>query len=254
MSRRNDHTKQHACDRWMDHLAASNEASLPFDFKLHMKTCETCSEEWYGLRIVWEALALNAEQVTVPDGLKSEVMKAIFKEDASKSDTPFVTSVTKRTAWKRRPFLLAAGFCVFLLAGWSVWRLELPAWKLSSVASTVSTQTVLKEWSLTAAQPALGAAKGSIQLLREGAQGKVVVHTEGLIPTTDDQAYQVWLLYEGNRYNCGTFRVDETGKGSLVYNLKHPDMKIDGFGITLEPDALGTKPRGKKVLGTVQQS
>lgn len=251
---RYDDTMDASCDRWMDHISAPTEASLPPEFKLHMSTCETCREEWYGLRIVWEALALDTKQVEVPDNLKSEVMNAIFGSESVHDEAQLVVAPPRRALWRRRRILLASAFCVFLLAGWGVWKFGPSVWKPSPVAAPAPTQTVLKEWSLSAALPAMPAASGSIQLLREGDQQKVIVHTEGLAPTADDQAYQVWLLHDGNRYNCGTFRVDQTGKGSLVYDLKRPDVQIDGFGITLEPDALGTRPRGTKVLGTVQQS
>lgn len=251
---RHDQTKDTACDRWMDHISAPSEASLPFDFKLHLKTCETCREEWYGLRIVWEALALEAELQEVPDGMKSDVMNAIFGSESAYDEARLKPTEPRRTAAKRRRIVLASAFCVILLAGWGVWKLGPTLWNPSGAVSTAATQTVLKEWPLASAMASMPAAKGSIQLIREGEQQKVVVQTEGLDPTVNDQTYQVWLIHNGNRYNCGTFRVDRSGKGSLVYDLKRPDVQIDGFGVTLEPDALGSKPRGTKVLGTVQQS
>jgi hypothetical protein len=251
---RYEEQKDAACDRWMDHVSAPDEASLPLDFKLHMTKCETCRDEWYGLRIVWEALALDTKHVEVPDGLKSEVMNAIFGADSAYDGDRLVIAEPKRSLWRRRWFLASSAACVVLLAGWCFWKFSPAVWKPSQVALPAPAQTVLKEWQLASAMPSMPAAKGSIQLLREGDQQKVVVHTEGLAPTANEQAYQVWLIIDGNRYNCGTFRVDQTGKGSLVYDLKRADVQIDGFGITLEPDALGTKPRGTKVMGTVKQS
>lgn len=240
------------CDRWMEHLTVSSEASLPPDFKLHMKTCAVCRDEWQQLRIVWEALALDTELVEVPESLKTEVMEAIFgdtnSQESSRPSEP--ASRRHRRSSLRRWAISAAAGLMAVAAGWGVWKAGTPLWNSSAAPAAASTQTVIKEWSLQAVQKTMPAAKASIQLVRDGGVQKVVVQAEGLAPTENEQAYQVWLLHDERRYNCGTFRVDKTGKGVLVYDLKRTDVQIDGFGITLEPDALGTVPRGTKVLGT----
>jgi hypothetical protein len=144
--------------------------------------------------------------------------------------------------------MIAAACIVAFVAVWGGWRFALPAFK--TAAFPPASQTVLKEWTLDAVQQTMPAAKASIRLVRDGSVDKVIVSADGLAPTANEQSYQVWLLHDQHRYNCGTFRVGESGKGALVYDLKQPDVQIDGFGITLEPDALGTAPRGMKVLGT----
>ncbi|MEB3100594.1 anti-sigma factor [Ferviditalea candida] len=65
-----------------------------------------------------------------------------------------------------------------------------------------------------------------------------------------DEAYQVWLIKDGIRHNAGTLRADHQGNGVLTYRLNGDDKAFDAIGITLEPDSHGTRPRGKKVLGT----
>ncbi|KIL37975.1 hypothetical protein SD70_29465 [Gordoniibacillus kamchatkensis] len=248
------------CDRWMDYVTYSSEASLPPEFKQHMKTCAVCMEEWHQLQIVWQALALDTEEAEVPETLKSEVMNAIFNgEDGMKRGTEVVPPLSAQPARPRRKSagwrIAAAAACVFLVAGVSAWYGGwLPPQRQISPAVVSPAQTVLKEWSLRSVQQTMPAAKASIQLVRDGDVRKVVVQAEGLPPTTGAEAYQVWLLHEDHRYNCGTFRVDQSGKGVLVYDLKRPDIQIDGFGVTLEPDALGNAPRGKKVLGTANPS
>jgi hypothetical protein len=44
--------------------------------------------------------------------------------------------------------------------------------------------------------------------------------------------------------------VDDQGNGVLTYNISAKYIGFDAVGVTLEPDANGDQPRGKKVLGT----
>jgi hypothetical protein len=243
------------CDRWMNYVTYSSEASLPPEFQKHMKTCAVCREEWQQLQIVWEALALDADPCEVPESLKSEVMNSIFAEnsaDTGAAAVPASASAPLLRRWLRRRgyAAAAAAACALLVVGLGVRFVLLPLRNHAAPAIISPSQTVLQEWSLVPSQQTMPAAKASIQLVRDGDVQKVVVQAEGLAPTSGEQAYQVWLIHDGRRYNCGTFRVDKSGKGVLVYDLKRPDVKIDGFGVTLEPDAQGSTPRGTKVLGT----
>jgi hypothetical protein len=246
------------CDRWMDYVTYSSEASLPPEFQTHLKTCAVCREEWQQLQIVWEALALDADLCEVPETLKSEVMNSIFPEDsanAGASDAPPAPAsapLLRRRRQSRR--YAAAAALALLVAGFGVWLVLAPLRNPAAPAILSPSQTVLREWALAPAQQTMPAAKASILLVRDGDTQKVVVQAEGLAPTSGEQAYQVWLIHDGRRYNCGTFRVGKSGKGVLVYDLKRPDVQIDGFGVTLEPDAQGSAPRGTKVLGTTNSS
>lgn len=243
------------CDRWMDYVTYSSEASLPSDFKQHMKTCAVCLEEWQQLQIVWGALALDTDDAEVPESLKSEVMNAIFADVAAKTgvkEAPAALSLFRRI---RRSWTVAtAAACAVLAAGLGTWFALGPLHNQASPAAITPTQTVLKEWALAPVLQKMTAAKASIQLVRDGDVQKVVFQAEGLEPTTGEEAYQVWIINGEHRYNCGTFRVGRSGKGILVYDMKRPNVNIDGFGVTLEPDAQGTAPRGTKVLGTPNPS
>lgn len=75
---------------------------------------------------------------------------------------------------------------------------------------------------------------------------RLVLEASNLPRLQGTQAYQMWRIYKGQRWDCGTFTVDGSGHAMLTYDLNGP---ADGYGITLEPDADGTQPRGIKVLG-----
>lgn len=246
-----------ACDRWMDYVTYSSEASLLPEFKQHMKTCAVCRAEWQQLQIVWQALALDTDVVDVPGTLKSEVMSAIFGEHVAGSDAGVPAAARRQPRrWRHRWRIAVSAASLLLVVALGAWYALAPLRNQTppAAAALVPSQTVLREWSMAPVQHIMPAAKASIQLVRDGDIQKVVVHAEGLAPTAGEQAYQVWLIHGERRYNCGTFRVDTSGKGVLVYDLKRPDVNIDGFGVTLEPDAQGAAPRGTKVLGTANPS
>jgi hypothetical protein len=56
-------------------------------------------------------------------------------------------------------------------------------------------------------------------------------------------------MRDGRRSNAGTFRVDDSGLGVLTVGIR-PDERFDTVGVTLEPDAGGTEPRGRKVVSS----
>jgi hypothetical protein len=71
----------------------------------------------------------------------------------------------------------------------------------------------------------------------------------GLPATQGSESYQMWMTNAGKRWSCGTFQVGKEGAGLLLYTLKK-DAHFDSIGVTLEPDAAGKQPRGRKVFGS----
>ena len=68
----------------------------------------------------------------------------------------------------------------------------------------------------------------------------------GAAETQGDEAYQVWLIKDGQRSSAGTFRVSDTsrGIGLLAMPIQGGKLDFDAIGITLEPDEHGSQPRG----------
>ena len=74
---------------------------------------------------------------------------------------------------------------------------------------------------------------------------RLVVQASDLPALSGNEAYQVWLIKDGQPINAGTF-LSGDGKGALTYTMEPGDY--DMVAITLEPDAEGDQPRGRMVL------
>ncbi|MDO3408572.1 anti-sigma factor [Saccharibacillus sp. CPCC 101409] len=111
------------------------------------------------------------------------------------------------------------------------------------------------------AQPAIGAqveqsvplsggendpnASGMASMVKDGTGMHLVVQAQDLPALSGDEAYQIWLIKDGQPYNAGTF-VSGSRSGGLSYAIQPDDY--DMIAITLEPDAQGDQPRGRMVL------
>ncbi|CAG7646238.1 hypothetical protein PAESOLCIP111_05121 [Paenibacillus solanacearum] len=140
---------------------------------------------------------------------------------------------------------------LILLLGYAGWQ-QLSQWQQASriQPDMRSPAQVLGAYDLKPFDPSMPAARGQAWLTKQGGTMLLVLQTSGLPELQDEQAYQVWLVKNGDRVNGGTFRVDAQGNGVLTYKIDESQRSFDTIGITLEPDPTGTKPRGKKVLGT----
>ncbi|MEW9673155.1 anti-sigma factor [Ammoniphilus sp. 3BR4] len=192
----------------------------------------------------------NLEEVDVPDDLKKEVMQAIFFSE--EEDKP-----ASKWKWPERLTFLGLPSYIWITAALTValvgalWNNVIMRQQLLALEqqSQLPSQ-VLQAYSLKSADPSLVSAKGNVWLFEQGNAKKLVFHLEGLEATKGTETYQVWLIQSGKRRSAGVFRVDKQGNGVLTYEMKEEQLPFEAIGITLEPDADGTQPRGKKVLGT----
>jgi hypothetical protein len=230
--------------------------------KFGLTSCAACRQELQELRRVWGMLPLVMEEVEVPADLKAEVMNAVFSHDREQGSAAVESSLPDQSGGEvgggpaaaspggknrfRRRYGLAAALVPLLLAS-VIWNLVLLKEKAESARPDAPAQIVSIE-AFEAASPAFAFSKGMVCILEQNDQRKLVVYLYNLPATRGDEAYQVWLLRDGHRGNAGTFRVGDDGFGVLVMDIR-PDDRFDSVGVTLEPDAAGTQPRGSKVAG-----
>jgi anti-sigma-K factor RskA len=220
-------------------------------FEQHLQTCRCCREEVELLKETWQMIPYHVQEVEPPADLKAEVMNSIFGPDTQAAHTPLSKTTTRRINWKRwfQPKLVSAVLLVALAA--SLWQNYLLREQLNDIrAQWAVPSTFLREYNLKSFDPTLANAKGSAWLFQQGEKKTLVFHVEGLPSTQGTQAYQVWLIRDGQRRSAGVFHVNATGNGVLACELSDQTDLFQAIGITLEPDANGLKPRGKKVLGT----
>ena len=108
---------------------------------------------------------------------------------------------------------------------------------------------ILSLMPLKPASAAFASSKGVACILQQGDRRQLVVYLYELPATRGSEAYQVWMLQDGVRSNAGTFRVQDNGLGVLILDMR-PEQRFDAIGVTLEPDAVGSAPRGSKVVGS----
>lgn len=234
------------CERLFSYFLGEMTDEEQRAFHAHLSDCPACREELRELGQVWDALPHTMEQLELPERLKSEVLGPLLKDQAQSKPV----SATK--PGKRRYRLYAAAVILALALGFAGMA-EVSDWRNRSLTHSDNLHLpaeVLERYSLKPFDPAVPAASGQVWLTAKGGSMELVLQTSGLPALKGEQAYQVWLVKNGDRLNCGTFRVDSQGNGVLTYKIEEEERQFDAIGITLEPDSGGSKPRGKKVLGT----
>jgi F0F1-type ATP synthase assembly protein I len=228
----------------------------------HLRNCASCRVEVLELRTVWEALPFEMDEIEAPADLKNEVMQAIQALPQSKphkSGSEAADDVQLIQPKQARKLLMKFGWIAAILFGVILGGLWSKAYFTKPAAEAVNLLNqpaeVLRTFDLKSVDDSLPRAKGTAWVLKQGNMNNVVVNLQGLTKTKGDWTYQVWLVSKGTdnttrRYNCGTLNVDERGNGVLTYPINAKYIYFDAVGVTLEADANGDQPRGKKVLGT----
>ncbi|WP_018130293.1 anti-sigma factor [Effusibacillus pohliae] len=232
-------------------------------FEEHLRDCPACRQHIAELQPALAALPYAADRAAVPNDLKQRVLQSAFEAKppaaqhaAMQTFAPPSTSASVlQSAWQlflANPYgKLATGLVTGLTAALAVSVWQIHAYRqLLSIAPLSAAPPTQVERSFPLYATGENSAAAGVAYLAETPNGvQLIVQVHNAPPLTGEQAYQVWLLKNGQRQNAGTFRVNEKGDGVLVYAAGNkPDF--DNIGITREPDANGTSPRGPKVLGT----
>ncbi|WP_152395143.1 anti-sigma factor [Paenibacillus guangzhouensis] len=230
----------HGTDQLMEYMLGEINEEDRRRIEHHIGSCKACRRELEEMREAWHAIPYALEEIEAPADLKAEVMDSIFKVEQ-----PVVKKKwTMNTGW------IAASVLLLLLIGVS-WNNNHLRDRLQAMETGASLPTqVLQIFTLNATDSSSDAAKGSAWLMQQGDAKKLVFSVQGLSQAKGQEAYQVWLIHNGARRSAGVFLVDEQGNGVLTYDMKEQQVPFEAIGITLEPDAVGEQPRGKKVLGT----
>jgi anti-sigma factor RsiW len=221
-------------------------------WEAHLAGCPSCREEAAHLQMAWRSIPFMLEETEPPPGLKEEVMHAIFQPAAPASPPRAWRSfLDKAKQWATAPYPRVVTIVLLLGFVGTLWQNLTLRERLSALETPVTLPaSVVQEFSLKAASPAMADARGSAWLYRQGEKRVIIVHVQGLAATQGGEAYQIWLIHHGKRTSAGVFRVDQSGSGVCMYDMTGEDLVFEAIGITLEPDANGSQPRGKKVLGT----
>jgi len=230
------------CQDYLLYISGECTAEERALFDDHLLTCPSCQENVKDLQLVWQSLPWQMDLIDVPADLKDQVLGAILPKSSVKR--PII--INKRGLSRRWAFGLAAAVAFIVVLG-SLWNYNLFQQREQMKKELSQPAAIEVIYDLTAVSKT-SKASGKACLLKQGRSTMLVVYLYGLDATQGKEAYQVWLLDKGQRKNAGTFLVNEKGLGVLTYDVTKES--IDSIGITLEPDANGLQPRGKKVIGS----
>lgn len=239
-----DHSHMNACDWCLEYISGELDDQEQVEFEKHLQSCESCGEEVSRLNEVWSMLPLSVEEVEVPADLKEQVLESVFREGPAQRRG---ARSSFRGKWWKRSFSAAVAAAVLAV---SIWNYSLYLDRSGADSRLAAPVQIEKIYTLHSFAPEMKTANGSGWVVKHGDSLELVVQLSGLLKTEGEQAYQVWLIHDGVRQNAGTLRADHQGNGVLTYRLSGTDQVFEAIGITLEPDSHGTRPRGKKVLGT----
>jgi anti-sigma-K factor RskA len=228
-------------------------------FERHLRTCTACREEVREMRIIWDALPYEMEELEAPPDLKAEVMQVIYsqpmkelKVQSEREARVQINPQPKRQLLFPWKYSWVAAIIVGLIIG-ALWNGTLSKKQTNLVVAPLNQPVeVIRSFDLRSADNANPSASGTAWLVHQGSTNNVVVNLKGLKKTHGDWTYQVWLIRKDSnkRYNCGTLNVDDKGDGVLTYYINPKFSSFDAVGVTLEADPNGDQPRGIKVLGS----
>lgn len=240
------------CNLCLDYLSGACSAQEVKDFELHLSDCKQCQSELDDLRIVWEAIPADMENIQPPENLKKQVMDAVIASDENKQKTKNL-----KKQWSKKPIFIgmAAALFFFLMVG-LMWDLLYNREQMTAI------YPVEQSMSVSAAQinrliplkPLIfedPRSYGIACIVDNKSNQQLVVYVFGAKATSGQQAYQVWLNNGDQRTSAGTFLVDDQGIGVLAMPIGSDNLTFETIDITLEPDDQGSHPRGEKAFGSI---
>lgn len=246
---------QDSCDTLLPYFLKELSAKEAEAFETHLAHCAACREQLQELQQVWQALPYEMEETELPDEVKTQMFNRIQEELSLEAEVEQPAPVAyqpanapRRLPWYRRPLMPAAAVLLAVI-GAAVW-MDAKSDNGPDSAAVEPPASAKAQYVLKAYDPSMPSARGTAWIEQKGGTEQLVLKMNGLQDVTDDQAYQLWVIKEGKRYNGGTFRTDTEGNAVLTCDLRTVQGTFEALGITLEPDAQGVQPRGKKVLGT----
>lgn len=236
------------CDYLIPYILNELKESEHMAFDEHLKNCTECKKEYQELSQAWQALPFDYTETEVPESLKGEVMGFVFDHKRKSSTETFMAKMSKLVMMLKSQFtpVSASIVSVLLLAiiGLGIANVQ----EKNRYAENIPTE-ILTAIPLKAANQIHPRTNGIAYIVQQESEKNLVVQVHELPDVEGSQVYQVWLLKNGTRENGGIFKPDETGSGILTYQLAE-GQTFDQIGITVEPDANSSEPRGEKIAGS----
>ncbi|NQX46451.1 anti-sigma factor [Paenibacillus tritici] len=248
-------------------------------FAAHAADCDECRRLVAEYRQVLDHLPLASEPIDSPTGMKERILSRVLESGnagapAAKPNAGLtVQPAAERSSVEREPVkapsaeqglpqlsipaprptrfrgYISLGLAVavlLLLIYTGQLRGNVAELKQQSTAGTGPLQGLKVNEAVTLSPAGEGISAKAVATLAADASGThLIIQAQDLPELTGTEVYQVWLMKGDAPVNAGTF-ISQAGNGALYYTF---DPKAyDTIAVTLEPDAAGKTPRGKKIL------
>ncbi|MGE7916609.1 anti-sigma factor [Lysinibacillus xylanilyticus] len=236
------------CDHLIPYIANELKESERIAFVEHLKNCTICKKEYQELSQAWHALPFDYTEIAVPESLKGEVLGFVF-EHKTKSDTETFMAKMSKLAMKLKSHFTPVSTSILVVLLLAIIGLGIANVQEKNRHAENIPIEILKTIPLKAANQSNTGTNGIAYIVQQGTEKNLVVQVHELPGVEGSQVYQVWLLKNGTRENSGIFKPDENGSGILTYQLAE-GQTFDQIGITVEPDANSSQPKGEKIAGS----
>ncbi|HEX6922685.1 MAG TPA: anti-sigma factor [Bacillales bacterium] len=238
------------CDNMISYLAGELSEEETAQFQDHLQECPACRKELKELQETWQTLGYDIDETQAPADLKAEVMNYVFAEE------PIPPQQSRLAIWfaalKNSFTPVTAIVTTILLIGWIglLWN-NFQLREAAVVHENIGAKApirITESFILQSDNPSVEA-KGIVYEIQEGNEKRLVMVFQHMPETEGNSVYQAWLLYEGNRQNCGTFHVTDNGRAVLTYRLP-PQAHFEDIEITLAADPNHKSPHDQRILAT----
>jgi hypothetical protein len=246
------------CEGLIDYIVGTSSDVERKRFERHLVSCASCREEAANLGNVWDHLSVDMDLIDPPADLRDEVLGPLLRSTDDSIRVPIENN--KR---QLRKFALAtacaAVLAIVFAAGWLSSMLREDALQPSEHATPLpGTPSAIDTLYRLSAVKSSGKFEGRQRaygvacFVRSEQKEQLVVYIFDSPATVGSEAYQVWLMHDGERRSAGTFTVDASGIGMMTLPVTDGSSSVDAIGVTLEPDHLSSTPRGPKMFGSEQ--
>jgi anti-sigma factor RsiW len=187
-----------------------------------LKACPEAQQALLEYQALQAELALALPQVQPPEGLLADLLVQVDQSRA--------WAAPRRLGW-----LAVACLTLLLLASNVFWALQ--------AADSSSLELLV----LPAAANGRGSSASAQVIWAPSVREGVILATN--FPTqAQDTVYQAWVTRGEQIISLGTFRVDEQGRGALLFAAQELVTAFDALGVTLEPGGGSPRPTSGPIV------
>jgi len=246
----------------------------------HLGSCAECQAELAEWRDAAALLALAAPIAKPNPRVRSAILQSIGSQRANEiSRSAAERSPLTGPALKLRPFSFsrqnllrlaaAIAFLALIIGVFVLWRRDVI---LRNEVAQLSRKSNLERQQLQREREALASEQDAVALLTgadtkksqlsgtelaknaratlafDRQTGRAVLVTEGLPPTPENKAYELWFIVNGQPLPGKVFSVDSSGRAIISHQVPAAARERSVFAITLEPKEGVQTPSGKVYL------